>query len=334
MAYIKINKENYFHNLNQLALKTGSKDKLAVVLKDNAYGHGIEVIAKLAFEWGVKSAVVMSQDEALKIKDYFKDILILNDTPQNIDNFSFAISSIDRLKEVNPKAKIELKVDTGMHRNGISLSQLKEAISIIKQRDINLFGVMTHFGRADELDSGYYWQKKRFDEVKRAFREARFKNIRFHSNNSAGVLRSSSFDEDIARVGIATYGYSCLPKIFGEFNLKPVMSLWAKRVSTRELKRGQRVGYGGDFIASRDMVISTYDLGYGDGWFRGDSNKPYILPSGLKILGRVSMDFISLESNKEELCIMDNAQESAEHFNTISYEILASLKKSIKREIV
>jgi alanine racemase len=54
MAFIKINKQNFYHNLNQIALKTGSVDKIAIVLKDNAYGHGLELMAKLASEFGIK----------------------------------------------------------------------------------------------------------------------------------------------------------------------------------------------------------------------------------------------------------------------------------------
>ncbi len=334
MAYIEIDKSNYIYNLNQLALKSGSKDKIAVVLKDNAYGHGLEIMAEIASSIGIENAVVIDNKEAYSIERYFKNILILNDTPTQKSNFSYAVSSIVRLKSCNKKAKIELKVDTGMHRNGISPDELSAAINIIKNQNINLAGVMTHYGRADELDSGYYWQKKQFDEIRAFVKSRGFKNIRFHSHNSAALLRCNSFDEDIARVGIASYGYSCLPEIFENYDLKPVMSLWADKVSTRALKKGQRIGYGGDFIADRDMIISTYDIGYGDGWRRGDSKIPYILPSELKVLGRVSMDFISVESQEERLCIMNDAKDAAKQFGTISYEITTSLKKSIKRYII
>ncbi len=334
MAYIQIDKNNYIYNLNQLAIKAGSKDKIAVVLKDNAYGHGLEIMAKIASEFGISNAVVIDNREANAIKRYFKNILILNDTTTLNSHFSYTISSIERLKSCNPKSKIELKIDTGMHRNGIMPDELGKAIDIIKRRKINLVGVMTHYARADELDSGYYYQKKIFDEIRAYFNHTGFKGVRFHSHNSSALIRCNSFDEDIARVGIASYGYNCLPDIFGEFNLKPVMSVWANRVSTRRLKKGQRVGYGGDFIAPRDMIVSTYDIGYGDGLPRGDSQNPYTLPNELKIIGRVSMDFITLESTKERVCIISDAKLTAKYFNTISYEITTSLKEAIKRIVV
>jgi alanine racemase len=79
------------------------------------------------------------------------------------------------------------------------------------------------------------------------------------------------------------------------------------------------------------MTVSTYDLGYGDGWTRGESGDPYITAENLPILGRVSMDFITLESTKAQLCIMNDAQKAAQHFGTISYEITTALSKDIKR---
>jgi len=332
MAIIKISKKNLFYNLNQLTLKSGSKSKISAVLKDNAYGHGIELMAKLLSEYGIKEAVVVNNHEAETIKNYFENILILNDTPKNIRNFSYAITSIDALKKVEKNIKIELKVDTGMHRNGILMCQLQEAIEIIQQKGLNLFGLFTHYRSADELSSEFAWQKSNFEWVKKQILNANLKP-RFHSHNSASLLRSNSFNEDIARVGIAMYGFNELPDCFDKMELKPIMSLWAKRTTTRKLKKGQRVGYGGDFIAPKDIIISTYDVGYGMGLFRGNSKNPLITSEGLAILGRASMDFISLESTKDEVCIFDNAKKIAKHFGTISYEITTSLKADVQREV-
>jgi len=334
MAYIKLNRENLYHNLNQLSLKSGNKIKLAAVLKDNAYGHGIKEIAQIVSQYGLTEAVVINNKEALSIKELFKNILILNDTPKKISNFSYAITSVESLKSAPKDVKLELKVDTGMHRNGIDIKDLNLALNIIKQKELNLVGIFTHFKSADEFDSSLAWQIDNFKEVKKLAINKGFTSIRFHSHNSAALLRTNSFSEDIARVGIAMYGYNELPAIYKKIELKPILSLWAKRVSTRELKKGQKIGYGGSFIAQKDMIVSTYDIGYGDGLFRGNSNNPLIVDNNLPILGRVSMDFISLESTKDEICIFNNAQNVAKHFNTISYEITTSLKAALKRVII
>jgi len=334
MPYITINKSNFFHNLNQLALKAGSKDRLAVVLKDNAYGHGLEIMAQLAADFGIRQAVVVSTEEAQSIRTHFERILVLNGDPFSDTVFSFAVTDFSRLSCVDPQAQIELKVDTGMHRNGIRMDQLDAALAIIRERRMNLVGVMTHYRSADVLSSEWMWQKKQFEMVKQQVRNAGFDAVRFHSHNSAALLRSKTFDEDIARVGIAIYGYNELPDVYDPITLKPVMTLYARRVSTRHLFRGERIGYGGDFSAPEMMTVSTYDLGYGDGWPRGDASDPYVTAEGVPILGRVSMDFVSLESQEETVCIMNDAQTAARHFGTISYEMTTALSVDIERKIL
>ena len=334
MATIKINKQNFYYNLNQIALKTGSVDKIAIVLKDNAYGHDLKLMAKLAFEFGIKHAVVRKTVEAEQIRSLFETVLILGDTIIKDDIYSFAINSLEDIRQAQKGAKVELKVDTGMHRNGIVLDELDEALVLIKERSLNLAGVMTHFRSADELSSELFWQQKKFEMVKEKVRKAGFADVRFHSRNSAAILRSKNFDEDLVRVGIGAYGYNELPSPFDKVKLKPVMTLYAKKVSTRVLKAGQRVGYGGDFTASEEMLVSTYDLGYGDGWCRGDSTQPYVISEGLPILGRVSMDFVALASTKDEVCIMSDAKKAAKQFGTISYEITTALSIEIPKQVI
>ncbi len=334
MATIIINKENFFHNLNQIALKTGSADKISVVLKDNAYGHGLELMAGLAHEFGIKHVVVKNFKEAKQIRHLFKTVLILKDEIKVDEVCSFVINSLDDIAKAEAGARVELKVDTGMHRNGIALDEVSEALNLIKSAALDLVGVMTHFRSADVLSSELFWQQKNFETAKKKVLESGFENVRFHSRNSAATLRSKYFYEDLVRVGIAIYGYNELPSAYDEVTLKPVLKLVAKKTATRVLKKSQRVGYAGDFTASKDMTVSTYDLGYGDGWTRTENKNAYITAEGLPILGRVSMDFVSLESEKEEVIIMDDAQKAAQHFGTISYEMTTGLSKDIERVVV
>jgi alanine racemase len=334
MAFITINRQNFYHNLSQIALKTGSVEKIAIVLKDNAYGHGLELMGKLASEFGIKHAVVRKTAEAALIRPLFETVLILGDSIIKDEKYSFAINRLEDIKNAQQGAKVELKVDTGMHRNGIALDELDEALEMILKNELDLTGVMTHYRSADELSSELFWQQKRFDSVKQRVKEAGFSNVRIHSYNSAAILRVNHFDEDLVRVGIGAYGYNELPGSFDEVELRPVMTLYAKRISSRDIKAGERIGYGGEFLAANDMKVSTYDLGYGDGWCRGDAQKPYITGEGLPLLGRVSMDFISLESEKEEVCVMHDAKAAAKQMGTISYEITTALSSSIPREVI
>ncbi len=336
MAFIKINRANFFHNLTEFSLKTSSKESIGIVLKDNAYGHGLELMAQLSKEFGLVQAVVRTTKEARIVEPYFQQILILGDRAIAEENFSYALNSLEDIKQADEASLVELKIDTGMHRNGISIDELEKALLLIKEKNLLLVGIMTHNRSADVLSSELFWQQKQFEKVQKQVAMSMSDNtssqhIRFHSFNSASSLRLSCENQEFIRLGIGAYGYSELPNIYEVLDLKPVLSLWAKKISTRNLKKGERVGYGGAYIAPRDMIVSTYNLGYGDGWMRSNHVNTFITAEGLPILGRVSMDYIILESTQDEICIFDNALEAGQQLGTISYEVMTLLSGDIMR---
>lgn len=339
MSKILIDKENYFHNLKIISKKAGSKNRVAVVLKDNAYGHGILEIAKLANEFGIKKAVVKNLKEALKIKELFEEIIILaeKDIHTYSHTFHIVVNSCEQISKIPRNTNVHLKIDTGMHRNGIPKNKLKEAIYGICKQNLNLTGIMTHHRSADKLSCEFYWQRREFralkKEVKNICEQLFLPLPKFHSCNSSALFRESNFNEDFARVGIASYGYIENDKGLDEIDLKPVLSLWGNIISSRKLKKSEAVGYGGTYIAKEDLFVSTYDIGYGDGFFRINENQEYFTPKGFRVLGRVSMDNLSLNSSDEEVCIFDDAKKLAKIHNTISYEITTTLSPYIKREI-
>lgn len=332
MSFIEINKKNYFHNLEILSAKAGGKEKLSVVLKDNAYGHSLLIMAKLSSEFGIKRAVVRFSDEAMKIEPFFEHIIILSPKKGEKANpkFSYVINDLNQIPLLSPSCSIHLKVDTGMHRNGIDTSQIQKACKLIK----NLDGVLTHFRSADKLSSELFWQKKIWKDVKKEVLKLSKKKPLFHSANSASLLRDEKCYDDFARCGISTYGYHSLPSFFKIPKLKPVLSLWAEKIATKSLNKGDRVGYGGEFEATKKMIISTYDIGYGDGFFRFDGKKELLNSEKKPFLGKVSMDSCSFESDKEKISIFKDASYIANHFNTINYDVLVKLSTSIPRVVV
>ena len=342
MSLIKISRKNFVYNINQIVQKTQSIEKLALVLKDNAYGHGLSLMASLAADVGVKHAVVRNLREAYEIENLFETVLVLSDIPKSSDilknslgkKIRIVINDLNSITQIPKGTYVELKVDTGMHRNGVLPSEFQKAVEEIEKHSLNLVGIMTHFRSADEMGSEFFWQRKEFDRIKELAQKLSIKGVRWHSCNSAALFRVSEFDEDIARVGIAAFGCLEMPKPFNLPKLKPVMSLWADRISTRELRAMQRVGYAGAGCLKSKGIVSTYDIGYGDGWLRGSSSKPYILPNGKNILGRVSMDAISVETDEEQILIFDNAIEAAKQFDTIAYDILVKLSPAIRRIVV
>ena len=340
MARIIINKSNYFHNLSVITKWAKGKGKVAVVLKDNAYGHGLLEIATLANEFGITKAIVQTLSEAIKIEKLFKEVLILADKDIHTYSHTFhiTVNEINDIFKLPKNTNVHLKIDTGMHRNGISKNELKEAIDGICKQGLNLTGVYTHYRSADELSCEYFCQKEDFKilkaEVKKTCEELLLPIPYFHSANSSGLFRDFNFDEDFARVGIASYGYIETDKIYKIPNLKPVLSLHANRLSSRKLFFNERVGYGGTFKSKKNMDISTYDIGYGDGFLRINEKQKYSTPEGFNLLGRVSMDNLSLNSTQDEVCLFDDVNTLAKIHDTITYEILTSLKPNIKREII
>lgn len=338
MASIILNKNNFFNNLDIISKHTKAKDKIALVLKDNAYGHGLIETATMAKEYGLKKCVVQTQTEALKVEEFFDYILVLADFPtQPSEKIHFAINDLNAIYNFPSGTKVELKVDTGMHRSGVKPDELYTAFARIKEQGLLLGAVFTHHRSADELTSEWFWQKENFAKVKAHAQELSkifgLQALRFHSCNSAALFRHSEFDEDMARVGIAAYGCMELPEAIAVQGFKPVLSLYASKISSRNLKKGQCVGYGATYETKEECVVSNYSIGYGDGFLRVLSNN-YKTPKNVELVGRISMDNSSFLCEDEQLLIFDNAAHVAVFAGTISYEILTSLKPELTREIV
>ena len=334
MSYCIINSKNFAHNVKVIT-KHIDLDKIAFVLKNNAYGHGLMEMAEIAKANNILHAVVINFDEAKKIHKYFNSVLVLSGIPKKFPgkNIYITINNISDICKIPDNTMVELKIDTGMNRNGVLVNQVDEALKKIKDSNLNLKGVFTHFSNAFEDDGSMEEQKKQFDEIKNKI-DLIIPNVRFHCSSSPGVFRFDNNIYDLARVGISMYGYVDLPSSIPAPNLKPVMSLWSEKVSERFVPKGEAVGYGRVYKAKYDMNISTYDIGYGNGFFRLDENKRFKISDGRDILGRVSMNNLALEGNDDKICIFDDVRELAKLHGTITYEILCRIDSIITKRII
>ena len=265
----------------------------------------------------------------------FKSVLALSDDfGQSYDNVVFSINSLEALKKQPKNRRIHLKIDSGMHRNGVAPQELGYALSVIKTNNLLLEGVFSHLRGADELNSSQFWQEKNF-ETARAFINDfcainAMQKPKYHLHNSAGALRKSDLsDYDFIRPGIALYGYMDSPVI--DVDLKPVLALHAQKVSSKEATSAMRFGYGGCGKSSTKRVC-VYDIGYADGFWRFNENNAYITPNGAKLVGKVSMDSCFIESDEDEICLMDNAAYVANIAGTISYDVLVKLNRALERK--
>lgn len=342
MAFITLNKSHLFHNLDLLCIKAGGKERIMAVLKDNAYGHGLLEMASLVREYGIRKVAVKNILEARLIASLFEEVLVLVDHPTSEllpPTISVTIPSYEALLACEEGAKIHLAIDSGMHRNGIQEAQLEKSLEAIISKKLHVKGVFTHFRSSDELSSEFFWQVSVFERFKKRIKafvaEHGLPEIAFHSSNSSALLRREGLnDEAYARCGIALYGYTTLHPFFGTYDLKPVLALWAQKLSTRILKKGERVGYGGMYEAKEDELISTYDVGYGDGFFRFDGEVPVCMADNKMSKGRMSMDSFCLGGDVDTVCMFEDANPLANHFHTINYEIITKLSPTLTRKVI
>lgn len=339
MSEIRLSQSALKYNISIL-MEKAPIHKLFFVLKDNAYGHGIKEYGSMCLQNGIKNVVVRDTEEALLVSDMFETILVLAEKTNFLkhDNIHYAINSFSQIHKIHPATNVHLKIDTGMHRNGINPSELQEALELIFSKSLRLRGVFSHLKSGDELGSQSFWQEQCFKDIKNsviAYCEAK-KVVRplFHLYNSAGLFRANGIGEfDAARIGIAAYGYLDMPSVFNPPKLKPVLSLWGDKIASRDAKVGERIGYGGIALIEQGGKISTYDVGYGDGFFRISVNGSCILPGGRKMIGKVCMDCIFVDSEDDSICVFDDALTLANRYKTIPYEILVRLNHKIARRI-
>jgi alanine racemase len=336
MGYINLNKKSFFHNADYYTKLLGNKNKICIALKDNAYGHGIEPMCKLSQEYGIKHTMVRNIDEGNIASQYnFETILVMYEIPKKKypANYIFSLNGLEDIEKCPPFTRIELKIDTGMCRNGILLHQIEEAMEIIKRKNLIINGVFTHFSCADENDEITYAQEKVFLEVISVLKLKIDHKFRMHCANSAGTHKVNNDLYDMARIGIGLYGYLDIPE--ARKSVEPILSLHGTKISTRVLNIGDSINYGATYKVKNDnFVVSNYDVGYGDGFFRLSERKKAYTTKNKEILGRVSMDSLSVEGNDDKICLFNNARDLAKVHDTIHYEILTNLHASVPKYII
>jgi len=297
---------------NVLKIKAGLPKSIRYisVVKADAYGHGMPEVVKRLLEVGVDIFAVANVAEAIRLREISPDadILLLSPTLPNemsraielgLDitiNSSEEADAIIRMAEsMKLKARVHIKVDTGMGRSGVWHEQAEEVFAkVLASSSIIWCGVYTHFSDAD-TDTDYTIKQRRiFLNLLQKIPSDIHKDFLIHADNSAG-LESFSSDSpfNAVRIGLMQYG---LPPSAGSFlaSLKPdpVLSFHAKVVLVKDLPSGTSIGYNRTKTLSRDSKVAIVAVGYGDGVPTAASNRGQFLINGKRcpILGRVSMD--------------------------------------------
>ncbi|MBP9766094.1 MAG: alanine racemase [Candidatus Pacebacteria bacterium] len=358
---VYISKENILHNL--YVYKKEYKDLLfAPVLKSNAYGHGLVEIAKILDKENIPFFVVDSLYEAniLKSRNISKDILIIGFTlKENILNFNsskfiFSIISLEELKSIscytNKNIRIHLKIDTGMHRQGLMMHDLDQAIKILKEnQNIFLEGIFSHLSDADNQNKSFTLsQIENWKNVVEIFKN-NFPNIKyFHLSATSGASLNEKDFGNVVRLGIGLFGFDNSNS--KNLDLKGVVRVESLISSIRNLKKNESVGYSQTFIVKKDSILATVPMGYFEGVDRRLSNIGYFKIKDMfcDIAGMVSMNISSVDvsdikdlkledrviiisEKKKDLNSIENIANMA---NTIPYDILVHINPNLKRRVV
>ena len=293
------------HNYQLAREVTGAK--ALAVIKADAYGHGAVRCAQ-ALEADADGFAVACIEEALELRDagIRAPILLLegffeaDELPLIVEHdFWCVVHSLWQLDAIEQATlakpiQVWLKLDTGMHRVGLHPSEYKNAYQRLQASGkVAKIVLMSHFARADELDS------LRSVEQVAVFLAARDDlSAEVSLRNSPAILGWPSVPSDWVRPGLMLYGATPFEQDHPlAARLQPVMTVESKVICVRELPAGEPVGYGAKFITPKPMRIGVVAMGYADGYPRHAPTGTPVLVAGQRsqLLGRVSMDMLCID---------------------------------------
>jgi len=373
LVRVEISAENLLHNFNEFKKLTPG-GLAAPVLKSNAYGHGLSLVAKIVDTEKPPFIIVDSYFEALAVRaaGATSPLLILGYTPvetmvtNKLKGISFTVISFDALEKLNSVKKnitIHLKIDTGMSRHGILFSQIPAAIERLQKMSdkITLQGISSHFADADSSDGTFTlsqiekWNKA-VDIFKKEFPTLAY----WHTSATSGHFYSKKIKANLSRVGLGLYGINVGGPIDSLTNLKPALEIKTVISGIKKIPKGQKVGYSITFTAPKDMTIATLPLGYFEGVDRRLSSKGFVKISTINasggrgtehfapIIGRVSMNITTIDVTHlpglkidDEVIVIsskpadkNSVENIAKLCGTIPYEILVHIQTSLHRAVV
>ena len=362
---VELSKSRLLYNLNEFR-KRAPNALVAPILKSNAYGHGLIEIARiLNYEKNIPFCIVDSYFEAVALRNRgFKlPLLVIGYArPETImtsrlDDTVFAMTSIATLRSiagVERFTRIQLKIDTGMHRQGIMPSEIPEALTIIgANTDIRLEGVCSHLSDADNVDPSWTEVQIRvWNDVVQKIRSA-FPLIKYtHLSATDGHRFSAEIDANVSRLGIGLYGIADTSLFIPPLKLKPVLQMKTVITGIKKIKRDDTVGQGNTFKAEKDMTIAMIPAGYNEGIDRRLSNKGFVLLGHSElpcpIIGRISMNITSIDVSRDSTvvegkdvtvisndCSKPNSiQAIAKICDTVPHEIAVHIAPHLKRVMV
>lgn len=365
-VWAEINLDHLAHNIREVRRVTDKKALVTAVIKADGYGHGAAQIGKTLLENGADRFAVATLSEALSLRNAFKEteIMVLGYTPnalideaieKEIIQTVFSIEQAqlfnDRAKAMGKMLKVHVKVDTGMRRIGMPVSDatINQIVEINQMPFLVLEGLFTHFAVADELDKTFTKEQvNRFLWIVDGLEQKRVSIPIKHVSNSAAIIDCPEYNFDMVRAGIMLYGLYPSPDVnHDRVALKEVMSLKAEIAQVKTVAAGEGVSYGHKYVTTAPTQIATIPIGYADGFTRSLTFKAKGIVKGevKPVLGRICMDQCMMEVDGLDVVVGDTVtlfgevsgarisiDDYANMLGTINYEIVCMIGKRVPRK--
>ncbi|GEK89574.1 alanine racemase [Alkalibacterium putridalgicola] len=353
--------DNYIRMKELLSPKT----KFMGVIKADAYGHGAVEVGRHLESQNIDFLAVAVLDEAMELREAGVKSPILLLSPIEPDTIPTAIKNdisitvfSDEIagkvkhsaESLQKKAKIHLKVDSGMARIGVRSREEAARLSRTMTSEwVEFEGIFTHFAEAENTEDPTY-TKHQFDFFMDIVNDLKDQGIYFdltHCSNTAATLLYPEYHLDMIRTGISLFGYHPDKSLEDKIDLQPVMRLSTHAAYVKKVEEGTTIGYGRTFTAAEEKTIATILLGYADGIPRELSNRWYLTTDDHKapIVGRICMDQLMVDVsdipgfNKDtELVFIGDPKKGhpsiykmADLTDSFHYEILCGIGKRVPR---
>jgi len=349
-------------NFNRIKVHV-KNTKLMPILKANAYGHGLVRVAQLyeSLKADYLGVAVVEEGILLREMGIKMPILVLggvwgNQIPLFLKNdLAITASSIDKLKQIDEtakqmkvKAKVHLKIDTGMERIGVHYYNAEKFLeSAYAFKNIVVEGIYSHFANSEADDLAYTkLQFERFNEVLEFYNRRSIKPPLRHISNSGAILQMHEANLDMVRPGIMLFGVYPSKQMKKSLQVKPALTWKSLIVYFKVIKAGNPVGYGSTWKSDHNIRAVTVPVGYGDGYLRSMSHKAKILLNGklYPVVGTISMDqiVVNIENdsayNGDEVMLLGSdgknfisCEDLADWAGTVPYEILTNINTRVPR---
>ena len=363
-SWVEVDLKKLRGNVEAIRSSLGGTE-LMVVIKSDAYGHGLEAAAAALGRAGVARFAVAYAAEASVVRaaaPEAKLVLVLGaarpaDVPKMLrDRIAPVVVSAEHARALSDAAAaaggrlgVHVKLDTGMGRLGfVCPAEIEQAAGVARLPGLEVQGVCTHFAMVEpeKKPTAAKGQAEKFRQAVPIIEAAAGRRLFRHMSSSRAALLLPECDHDAVRVGISLYGYGAAEKD-KRFATAPVLSWKSRVMQVKKVPAGFAVGYYGSYKTAAPTELATISCGYADGYQRHLGNKGHVLIGGKRrpVVGRVSMNWISadlgpdsgIRAGDEVVLIGEQGGESiwadelAKHCGTIAYEILTGISRQIER---